>query len=141
MVLKKKNFKLDFEWEWRELGLGCIIYKPLYRRSPYKCFWIGISFRLLWFGFFIKLIDRRLITVDPEIYDENERIKEISSFHYKELIVFKNHGSLDVSWDWTHLGLMIYHRSSEGYCMPGCISIDIMWFTVSHNFNPKESLT
>jgi hypothetical protein len=135
ITLNKRNFKLDFEWDWKEFGLGWIIYKPMYRPFPRKCFWIGLSFRFLWFGIFIKILERRLVSVDPEIYDEKERMKERSAFHYKELIVFKNHRSIDVYWQWNHFGAMIYYRFPKGISMPGFISIDILWFSISSNLS------
>jgi hypothetical protein len=135
IILKKRNFKLDFEWDWKEFGLGWIIYKPMYRPFPRKSFWIGLSFRLLWFGIFIKILERGLVLVNPEIYDEKERMKERSAFHYKELIVFMDHGSIDVYWQWNHFGAMIYYRAPKGISMPGFISMDIMWFSISFNFS------
>jgi len=96
IVLKKKNFRLDFEWNWKEIGLGCIIYKPIHKPFPCKIFWIGITIRLLWFGIFMKFWNRKRGTTNQEIYDQKQRMKELSGFHYKELIKLKNIGSLDV---------------------------------------------
>jgi hypothetical protein len=79
--------------------------------------------------------------VVPEIYDEKERIKELSNFNYKELIAFKDHGNIDVYWQWNHFGTMIYYRAPKGISMPGFISIDIMWFSISFNFGQKSLLT
>ena len=129
---------MDLEWDWKEFGLGWIIYKPMYRPFPRKCFWIGLSFRLLWFGIFIKILERRLVSVDPEIYDDKERMKERSAFHYKELIAFKDPGSIDAYWQWNHFGAMIYYRALNGISIPRFISIDILWFSISSNFSKKS---
>ena len=131
IILKNRNFRLDFEWDLKEFGIGFIVYKPLFKPYPRKVFWIGFSFRLLWLGIFIKLWDRKPVKTNLETHEQKERIKEFSAFHHKELIVFKNHGSLNVCWQWNHFGTMIYYRSPKGFGMPGCISIDIMWFSIS----------
>lgn len=142
IILKKKDFRLDFEWDWKEFGLGCIVYKPLFKPYPRKVFWIGFSFRLLWFGIFIKLWDRKPVKTNLEIYEQKERMKELSAFHHKELIVFKNRSSLDVYWQWNHLGMMIYYRSQTACRFsPGDFSMNMLWFSVSFYFRQKPLLT
>jgi hypothetical protein len=138
--LIKKNYMLRFEWDLKEFGLGWIIYKPIYRPFPRKNYWIGIAIRLLWFGIFIKIWDRMSVEMNQEIYDEKQRMKDISAFHNKELIAFKNLGSIDVYWQWNHFGTMIYYRAPNRISMPGCISIDILWFTISYDFSQKSLL-
>lgn len=134
-ALNKRNCRVNLELDWRELGLGCILYKPLYRPFPRKCFWIGLSFRQFWGGIFIKLWERKSVNTNVENYDQMQRMKEISAFHSKELIEFKNHGSLDVFWQWNRMGIMIYYRSKKGSSIPDYISIDFLWASASYSSN------
>jgi hypothetical protein len=132
IILKNRNYRLSFDWYWKELGLGCIIHKPVYKSFPRQNFWIGITIRLVWFGIFIKMLERKPDTTTLEIYEKKERMKEIVAFHYKELIVCKNNNSLDVSWQWNRLGIMIYYRSTKG-SIPGSISLDLLWFSILYD--------
>jgi len=134
-TIKTRNFKLDIERDWKEIGLGFITYKPIYRPFPRKNFWVGISIRLLWLGISIKLWDRQSVNTNMEIYDQEQRMKEISAFHYKELIAFKNHGCIGVYWKWTHFGTLIYYRSQKTSSMPDYFSMDILWFSASYSSN------
>jgi hypothetical protein len=127
------GFKLNIQWNWKELGLGFVIVKPHYRPFPHKNFWIKIAIRLLWLGIFIAFWDRKSIETNREIYDQKQRMKEISAFHYKELIVFASNSNLNVSWIWNHLGIMVYYQAPKER-MHGCISLDLLWFSTFLDF-------
>ena len=47
-----KNFQINIYWDWKDIGLGIIIYEPANPRSKHR---IGITLRVLWLLVMIKL--------------------------------------------------------------------------------------
>lgn len=127
----KMNIKLRIEWDWKEFGLGCIIYKPIHKPFPRKSFCIGITFRLLFFGLFIKLLEKKSETIDPEIYDQTLNTKKISAFHNNETIVFEKNNNLDVAWSWIQFGFLIYIRLVKRSSRIGNVFMQILWYSIS----------
>jgi len=139
-ILINKNFRLRFEWDWKEFGVGFVLFKPIHKPFPRKNSWIGITIRLLWFGIFIRILERKQDTTALEIYEQKERMKEISAFHYNEMKVSKNDSTIDVFWNWHCFGMMIFYQTPQT-SMSCCISLLVLWSTISYDFRKSRIFT
>ena len=124
------NFRIFFEFNWRELGFGIVLYKPIYRKVPSKSFWVGVTIRFLWFILFVKIVEKKPDKENLEYYEKMELEKELAAFYHKQLIEFKNNSTLDVSWNWHQFGLMLFfiRRNEEN---KDYYSLLVLWASIS----------
>jgi len=123
------NFRLNLEFEWKELGVGIDLFKPIYRKFPRKSFWLGVAIRFLWFGLFLKIIEKKPDKQHLEYYEKMELENEFAAFYYKQLIVFKNNNTLNVSWNWHEFGLMLFCQRRGGESN-GHFSLLVLWASI-----------
>lgn len=124
------NFCICFKFNWRELGFGIVLYKPLYRKVPHKSFWFGVTIRFLWFGLFMKIIDKKPDKENLEYFEKMKLEKELAAFYYKQLTKFKNNSTLDVSWNWYQFGLMLFFKRRNGENNDH-FSLLVLWASIS----------
>ncbi len=127
IVLKKRNFKLGFEWDWKEFGLGWIIYKPMY---PHSNYYVGISVRVLWLLMIFKFWERKQIHVGFEIRKEVEKGVKIPEIYVKQLTKFKGNNEAYLVWNWEYFGLMIYLNQPKDLTQTGVFILNIMWLVI-----------
>jgi len=133
IILKKKNFKLDFECDWNEFGLGVLILKPPSPRSKYH---VGISIRLLWFCTVFRFWGKKSIPSILELQMKTRLKGFTPSFWYKTLIEFHNNKSIDLMWNWNSFGTMLFYKSTDICdCSPvNCASLNILWLVILFDF-------